>query len=295
MAVMTKYDPGIPSWVDLGTPDPAEASRFYSDLFGWTIEEGPPEFGGYRMCLLDGQARRWARTADERRHATVSGRRTSASPAPTRSLQPSPRTAAAIIVAPMDVIDVGRMAVAADPAGAVFSIWQPGTHPGAGIVNEPNTWSWSELNTRDPQRSVEFYGAVFGWEAHLVPGARVINATPANYTEFHLADRRIAGMLPMVGDSWPADMPTQWVVYFAVEDCEAAVAKVEALGGTVMMPPTVIPPWDVRGGQGSTRCGVQRHRLAPARGVIESIATIRPGLVNTWLNTVMPCADVSEQ
>ena len=55
MAEMTKYEPGTPSWVDLGTPDPAEASRFYSDLFDWTIEEGPPEFGGYRMCLLDGK------------------------------------------------------------------------------------------------------------------------------------------------------------------------------------------------------------------------------------------------
>ena len=241
MAEMTKYEPGVPSWVDLGTPDPAEASRFYSDLFRWTIEEGPPEFGGYRMCLLDGKP--------------VAG----LGPQANTDMPPywttyvtvadADEIAAAItedggtiIVAPLDVMDAGRMAVAADPAGAVFSIWQPGTHPGAAIVNEPNTWSWSELNTRDPQRSVEYYGAVFGWEAHLVPaGEGDDNATPANYTEFHLADRRIAGMLPMVGDSWPADMPTQWVVYFAVEDCEAAVAKVEALGGTVMMPPTVIP------------------------------------------------------
>lgn len=242
MPEMTKYEPGTPSWVDLGTPDLDGASRFYSDLFRWTIEEGLPEAGGYRICLLDGKP--------------VAGlgpqMNTDMPPNWTTyvSVVNADETAAAItedggtiVVAPMDVLDAGRMTVAADPAGAVFSIWQPGTHPGAAIVNEPNTWSWNELTTRDPQRSVEFYGAVFGWEAHLVPaGDDDASSGPDNYTEFHLSDRRIAGMLPMVGDSWPADMPNHWMVYFAVEDCEAAVAKVEALGGTVMMTPTVIPP-----------------------------------------------------
>ena len=49
----------------------------------------------------------------------------------------------------MDVLDVGRMAVFTDPQGAVFSVWQAGTHPGAELVNEPGTWSWSELLTTD--------------------------------------------------------------------------------------------------------------------------------------------------
>ena len=149
------------------------------------------------------------------------------------------------------------------------------------------------MNTRDPQRSVEFYGAVFGWEAHLVAaGEGEGNATPANYTEFHLADRRFAGMLPMVGDSWPADMPNQWMVYFAVEDCEAAVAKVEALGGTVMMPPTVIPAWDVRRGQGSARCSVQRHSIggAPDRRLIAPSQCDTSGSAKT-LNTSESRAD----
>ncbi|MEP7202596.1 MAG: VOC family protein [Ilumatobacteraceae bacterium] len=244
MAEMTKYQPGTPSWVDLGTPDPDEASRFYSDLFRWTIEAGPPEAGGYRMCLLDGKA--------------VAGlgpqQNTDVPPYWTTymTIADVDEIAAAItenggtiIVAPMDVLDAGRMAVAADPGGTTFSIWQPGIHPGAAIVNEPNTWSWSELMTRDPVRSVEFYGAVFGWEAHLVTAGEdgeANNNSPHNYTEFHLSGRRIAGMLPMEGDTWPADMPNQWVVYFAVDDCEAAVAKIEALGGSVLMPPTVVPP-----------------------------------------------------
>jgi uncharacterized protein len=234
MPEMTKYEPGTPSWVDLNTPDPDDASRFYSGLFGWTISEGPPEAGGYRMCLLgdkavaglgppmgDDQPPRWwtyvsVADADETAAAIK-------------------EDGGSIIVEPMDVMDVGRMAIGADPAGATFSIWQPKTHAGAGLVNDPNTWCWNELTTRDPQRSVEFYGAVFGWTAGLLPMAG------HDYTEFRVADRGIAGMMPMEGDSWPADTPNHWMVYFAVEDCAAAVAKVEELGGKVTVPPTEVP------------------------------------------------------
>ncbi len=235
MAAMTKYEPGSPSWVDLGTSDAADADRFYSGLFGWTIAEGPPEAGGYRMCLLGDKP--------------VAGLRpqmnTDMPPCWTTyiTVADADEMAAAIIedggsimVEPFDVMDVGRMAVAADPAGAVFSIWQPRTHAGAAIVGEPNTWCWNELTTRDPQRSVEFYGAVFGWTANLLPmGAD-------NYTEFHLGGRGIGGMMPMEGDSSPADLPNYWLVYFAVDDCEAAAARVEELGGTVMVAPTDVPP-----------------------------------------------------
>jgi predicted enzyme related to lactoylglutathione lyase len=235
MPEMTKYEPGTPSWVDLGSPDPDDASRFYSELFGWTIDEGPPEAGGYRMCMLDGKP------------VAGLGPQMNADMPPFWttyvSVGDADEIAAAIkedggtiLVDPMDVLDVGRMAVATDPAGAMFSIWQPKAHAGAGIVNDPNTWCWNELTTRDPQHSVEFYGAVFGWTAGLLP----MDGT--DYIEFRLGDRRIAGMMPMVGDSWPADMPNHWMVYFAVDNCEAAVAKVEALGGTVMVPPAVVPP-----------------------------------------------------
>ena len=236
MPEMTKYEPGTPSWVDLGTPDPVDASRFYSGLFGWTIDEGPPEAGGYRMCMLDNKPVAglgpqmntdmppWWTT-----YITVTNADESAAAIK--------EDGGSVMVEPFDVLDVGRMAVAADPAGAMFSIWQPRTHAGAGIVNDPNTWCWNELTTRDPQRSVEFYGAVFGWTAGLLPmeGA-------ADYTEFRVGDRGIAGMMPMEGDSWPADLPNHWMVYFTVDDCEAAVAKVESLGGTITVPPTEVPP-----------------------------------------------------
>jgi predicted enzyme related to lactoylglutathione lyase len=236
MPEMTKYDPGTPSWVDLGTPDPADASRFYSGLFGWSIEEGPPEAGGYRMCMLDGKP--------------VAGLGPQMNPdmppwwTTYVSVADANETAAAItadggnvLVQPMDVLDVGRMAVAMDPTGAVFSIWQPMKHIGAGIVNDANSFCWNELATRDPQRAVAFYGAVFGWTANILD-----NAGAPNYTEFHLNGRGVAGMMPMESGSFPADVPNHWMVYFAVDDCDAAVDRVKELGGTILMDPMEVPP-----------------------------------------------------
>ena len=114
MAEMTKYEPGTPSWVDLGTPDPAEASRFYSDLFDWTIEEGPPEFGGYRMCLLDGKP--VAGLGPQTNTDMPPYWTTYVTVADTDEIAAAiTEDGGTIIVAPLDVMDAGRMAVASDP------------------------------------------------------------------------------------------------------------------------------------------------------------------------------------
>ena len=245
MPHVTAYAPGSPSWVDLGTPDPDAAATFYGGLFGWTIVAGPKESGGYRMCLLDDQP--------------VAG----IGPQPNPDMPPwwmsyitvadADRSAATIeaaggmvVVAPMDVLDVGRMAVARDVAGAVFSIWQPRWHIGAHVVNEPNTLCWNELTTRAKGESIEFYRAVFDWHAQAHGDA------PGDYVEFHLrtagptalpgGDSAIAGLMPMVGDMWPAELPNHWMVYFATEDVDDAVVRVNDLGGSVSVPPTEIPP-----------------------------------------------------
>jgi predicted enzyme related to lactoylglutathione lyase len=233
MPEMTSYAPGTPSWVDLGTPDPAEAARFYGGLLGWTIEEGAADAGGYRMCLLDGKP--------------VAGLGPQMNPdmppwwTTYVTVANADETAAAIreaggslFVEPMDVLDAGRMAVAGDSTGAVFSIWEPRAHISAAIVNDPNSFCWNELTTRRPVESIAFYDAVFGWEAHTSEG-------PMEYTEFQVGGRSIAGMTVMEGDSWPAELPNHWMVYFAVADADASVAKATELGGSVSVPPTDIP------------------------------------------------------
>jgi uncharacterized protein len=230
---MTSYPPGTPSWVDLGTPDLDAAADFYGALFGWTCDPGPEEFGGYRMCLLRG--------------SPVAGMGPQGNPdmppwwTTYISVASADDAAAAIeaaggtlMVPPMDVMDVGRMAVAADPAGALFSVWEPRSHPGAGLVNEPGTLCWNELTTRRPDESIAFYGTVFGWTSST-------STDPMPYTEFQLDGRGIGGMMAMDG-SWPADLPNHWMVYFAVADTDASAARCVELGGATVVPPTDIPP-----------------------------------------------------
>jgi predicted enzyme related to lactoylglutathione lyase len=231
---MDRYEPGVPSWVDLGSPDPAGAAEFYGALFGWDAPEGPPEAGGYRIA-----------TVGDRRVAGI-GPATNPGPpvwATYVNVESADETAAKVraaggqvLVEPMDVLDVGRMAVFVDPVGAVFSVWQPGTHPGAELVNEPGTWSWSELVTTDTEASKSFYADVFGW----TPSSQ--DAGPmGEYTEWQIGGRSVGGMMPKP-PQMPAEVPPHWNVYFAVEDTDRAVARVTELGGAVVMPPMDIEP-----------------------------------------------------
>jgi predicted enzyme related to lactoylglutathione lyase len=227
------YEHGVPSWVDLSTPDPAKASQFYSTLFGWDIQAGPPEAGGYALAQLRGKP--------------VAGIGPQQNPGPpvwttyvnVDSADEIAEKVAAnggqVYVAPMDVLDAGRMAIFADPVGAVIGAWQPMAHKGAGIVNEPGTYSWSELITTDVQRAKEFYAAVFGWDA----GTH--GEGPGAYTEFKVGDRSIAGMMAKP-PTMPAEMPSYWGVYFAVADTDATAARITELGGSIVMPPMDIEP-----------------------------------------------------
>jgi len=227
------YPNGVPSWIDIGTSDLAEARSFYSQLFGWTIQEGPPEAGGYSIAELRGKP--------------VAGLGPQQNPGPPYwtvyiNVDSADDTAAAIadnggqmFMPPFDVMDVGRMAIAADPTGAAFGLWQPNQHKGAGIVNEPGTFSWAELVTDDVDAAKSFYGSVFGWSSETYGEAA------GAYTESKLGDRSVAGIIarpPMM----PAEVPNSWVVYFSVTDTDKAVARVGELGGGTRVPPMDIEP-----------------------------------------------------
>lgn len=105
----------------------------------------------------------------------------------------------AVFVPPMDVMDVGRMAICADPTGAVFGIWQAGTNKGAQVVNETNTWCWSELLSTDTNAARAFYTAVFGW------GTQVHGDD--EYTEWQVSGRSVGGMMPKP-PMMPAEIPS---------------------------------------------------------------------------------------
>jgi predicted enzyme related to lactoylglutathione lyase len=228
------YEPGTPSWVDLGSPDPAAAAEFYSGLFGWTVADQGPEAGGYRMAFL--RDRPVAGLGPQMQPDIPPYWTTYISVADADAVSKGVSGAGGqVFLEPMDVLDVGRMAVFADPTGAPFAVWQPRQHAGAGLVNEPGTLCWNELTTRGTAAAKAFYPALLGWSAADQ------QMGPVTYTEWKLGDRTIGGMMPM-DDNFPPDVPSHWMVYFAVEDTDASAARAEELGGAICVPPTDIPP-----------------------------------------------------
>jgi uncharacterized protein len=258
MTDQDRYIAGVPCWVDTTQPDPDAAAGFYGDLFGWQLEDAMPPGapGKYLMARLGGK------TA-----AAVSSPMGEAAPAATWNtyiwVDDADETAAkvrdaggAVLSEPFDVMDAGRMAVFADPAGAVFSVWQPKDHRGAEVVNEPGSLNFNVLNTRDLDGAARFYGAVFGWELLDVGGAPMW-ALPA-YGDF--LERRTPGLREnMKGMGAPPrfeevvaaamripgdrqDTSAHWGVTFAVDDADAVAARATELGGRVIVPP-LDGPW----------------------------------------------------
>lgn len=235
MPVATAHPPGTPCWVDIGTSDLEGAVEFYSKLFGWSIEIGPPEIGRYSMATLQGKS--VAALADQQVPGMVAWATYISVADVDETITRIERAGGSIVAPAMDVMDAGRMAVATDVGGSFFSIWQAKENIGAEIVNEAGSLVWNELTTRAVDESVAFYGDVFGWTTQLDP-----MPDGWDYTTFLRDGHPVAGLMPMVGDMWPAELPNHWMVYFAVDDCDATAARCTELGGQVPVPPTDIPP-----------------------------------------------------
>jgi predicted enzyme related to lactoylglutathione lyase len=140
-----------------------------------------------------------------------------------------------VFVEPMDVLDVGRMSVFADPSGAAAAVWEPRRHIGAGLVNEPGALAWNELATRDIPAATAFYGEVFGWKGETA------DMGPMEYTTWKLGESEIAGMMAMPAEV-PPEVPSYWLAYFGTGDCDATVAAATADGATLVVGPMDIPP-----------------------------------------------------
>ncbi|MFC9328219.1 VOC family protein [Kitasatospora sp. NPDC057015] len=226
----TEVTIGAPSWAEIATSDPAAAKAFYGELFGWRAETDPrPEAGGYTVMHL-GEAPAAGLSPlygpEQRTAWSVSF-----------AVRDADATAAEVVAAggrvlmePMEVLDIGRFAVVADPSGAVFALWQARTFAGAGVFNDPGALGWAELLTRDPERAVAFYPEVFGWSVN----------EGESYTQWGLAGEDFGGLLAM-GDQFPPDLPPHWLPYFAVADVDVTASRAAGLGGEVLMPATTVP------------------------------------------------------
>lgn len=229
MPEVTAHEPGSFCWVELGTSDANAAKKFYSDLFGWGVTEHPMgEMGTYYIFTKDGK--------DCAAMYQIGGEMAGM---PTHWLSYISVTNADAVAEqakglggtvakePFDVFDQGRMAVIVDPQGAHFAIWQPLQSIGVGIRDEANTLCWNELQARDMEAAKTFYSGM-GWGMKETP----------EYVEWHVGERAIGGMMQSQA---PAEVPSYWVPYFAVDDCDASVAKAKAGGATVFAGPMDYP------------------------------------------------------
>jgi uncharacterized protein len=236
MPEMTKYEPGTPCWIELSTTDMDASKKFYGAVLGWKdYSVGPEETGFYTMPERDGLplAGMMTQMDGEKAMGVPPHWNTYIS---VKSADDTAKKAAGlgatVVVEPMDVMDVGRMAVLIDPEGAAICLWQPNTHPGSAIVNEPGTFIWSELYTKDPAKAETFYTGLFGWTTKVDDG-------PMKYTELKVKDRTFGGLMAITPEMGP--IPPNWLVYFAVDDADAAIDAAKKAGGSAMMGPMDIP------------------------------------------------------
>jgi predicted enzyme related to lactoylglutathione lyase len=220
-------------WHEHASTASEEAKSFYSDLFGWELETFKPGEMDYTMIKANGRTHggfsqpeggappHWlhyvlVENADETvRKATSAG--------------------ADAIMKPFDVPDVGRLAVLADPQGAVFAIIQPSMEGDTDTPPAEGVFVWDELMTTDVEGAKKFYAAVFGWSSfdNEMGGGMT-------YTLF-----RRNGEGSEVGGCMPrpegVDAPSHWKPYIGTDDVDGTVAKAQELGGTVLAEPADIP------------------------------------------------------
>ncbi len=253
MSGQDRYIPGVPCWIDTTQPDPAAAAEFYGDLFGWELEDVMP---------ADSPVKYYIGRRDGGDVAAVSSRPEGAPEGAVwntyvwvddaDATSAKVREAGGTVVSePFDVFDSGRMAVFADPAGAVFAVWQAKEHRGAKVVNEHGSLNFNVLSTTDLDAAAAFYGAVFGWEV-IDAGGAPMWALPG-YGDF--LESRTPGMREnMAAMGAPerfedvvasvtvdADTPPHWGVTFGVDDADAIAARTKELGGEVLVPPFDAP------------------------------------------------------
>lgn len=238
MTTFHSHAPGTPSWVDLMSPDVHEAKEFYTSLFGWAAEDQLDDEGNqiYTIFLKNGKA-----------VAGLGGLPPDADGMPAtwntyisvNSVDNATTTVneagGHVIMPPMKVMDAGSMAVFADPTGAVFSVWQPDQHIGVEIGNEPGSYGWNELMSRDIDTAKRFYSEVFGWTYHQIQMPHSL------YNVIDGGDNGGLGGLMAMPDGVPDEVPSHWMVYFIVADLETSMARAEEGGGQTVHGPMDLP------------------------------------------------------
>ncbi len=231
---VTQHQPGMFSWADLGTPDLDGSKQFYTTLLGLKALDAPsPE--GSTYALLQKRERNVFAMYDmpEELKQLTGGRPVWQSYFTVADIDATAarvtELGGTLAQEPLAVMDAGRMAVAQDPTGAAFSVWQPGTEIGAEVFGEPGALAWCELYTHDTAAAQEFYVGLFGWSAEMTP-----SGDGGEYNLFSLDERPAAGMMAIRPEWEP--MPPHWSIYLAVANLDDSLAQLQSLGGQQISP-----------------------------------------------------------
>jgi uncharacterized protein len=234
------YEHGVPCWVDTWQEDPDAAAMFYAGVFGWDVEKGTPPGTDtrYYMCrlrgsdvagigspLLAGMSPAWTTYVWVDDADAVAER--------------AVKAGGSLLAEPFESLDGGRMAIVADPAGAVFGVWRPGAHRGAQRVNEPSAYSMSFLRTPDREGAEAFYGALLGWTTEAF-GPMLLWRLPGyvgGVPEQPVSREVVAVMCPGDGEA------AHWRADFWIANADAAAARATRLGGSVVAGPEDAGPF----------------------------------------------------
>ncbi|WP_019932784.1 VOC family protein [Nocardia sp. BMG111209] len=232
----TAWPEGTPCWVDCQVDDPVKAGEFYTGLFGWEIGSTGEEGGGYLMADRNGRSA--AGIGPKQQPGMPSVWTTHFATADADALAAKVTAAGGQLLAPpFDVLGAGRMVVAADTTGGVFSGWQARDHHGAGVFNEHGAYTWNELHTRELDTAKKFYADVFGYTYTDIGDGQSMR-----YAMFTAPGAQDAAGGMNDDTLMPGDpMPSYWLTWFQFDDADAGVARAVELGATVLMPAADTP------------------------------------------------------
>lgn len=228
--------PGAPVWLELTTDDVAAAQNFYSELFGWSFSEPHPELGDYIEIKADGSSLGGLMSSagmecPEGAEIPNSWDVYLAVPKADTAVELAQSAGARVLTGPHDAGDSGRFAMLMDPAGAPIGIWQATGFSGLSVTGAVGTPVWFEAMSMDFDAALPFYRDVLSWDISWMGPEG--GSDEFRYVTHGSAEAAVAGLCD-AEKFFPADTPSFWRVYFAVEDTDAAVSRVEGLGGQLI-------------------------------------------------------------
>ena len=224
-------------WYELTTTDMKSAKAFYASVVGWGARGASMPGSAYSLFTIgDSPVTGLMNMPEEARRTGVTPRWTGYLGVDDvdAAVERIKQLGGAVYVPPMDVPNISRFSVVADPQMATLALVKGAKTSQAQSVapGKPGHVGWHELLAADWETAFAFYGELFGWQkadSHVgVMGA---------YQEFSAGGETIGGMFTK-----PATLPVPfWLYYFNIDDIQAAAKRVEAGGGQIVYGPTEVP------------------------------------------------------